>query len=606
MPDEGPHHGHSVSPAEKPQSGESLPADMQVPDSEKAERVSAVRDFFTGLKKSLKTISLYRHNTAHYANYLENTFKILSDALERYENISLAVEQHAFKYLGESIYEAEANERNFAFNFYRDGIRLLAFRQGLTIQELLDFVLVCISDFGTSGAHGDMVSQLWKNDFDHIEYVVVESFSFGGESTEQTKLEVDKIVDYLYRRLTTKGEDSHPFARLSLDDLEIELEDVQQVSGVDIRDEVASEKEKKQVRDELENERRGPIFERLQDILLSVFEEEIDQPTGQALMDGFEQLFDWFLLSEDLASIDALFRRLKKLLEKNLPPESLVWAQQVAGKLRERMSSEQTIEKIGDILEAKADRDIYELSFRYLTGLGPDICPAVLRTLERLTNPDARRLLCEVLVNSGKDVPEVFAEKLVNPKANFVRDMLYILDKISPPDKLKHVSRLLAHPNLAIRIEAIKSIASSEDMAASAYMLRALRDKEPQVRITAASQLPNFDPGIAKRSLMEVVNSDEFAQRPEKEQGAFYAALSSLTDGEVMSFLRERLRSTTVLGKKKLADHKKVIISGIAQSGSIAAYRLLKGELESGNMEEDVAQAAIRTCNRLKDRLLGA
>ena len=82
-------------------------------------------------------------------------------------------------------------------------------------------------------------------------------------------------------------------------------------------------------------------------------------------------------------------------------------------------------------------------------------------------------------------------------------------------------------------------------------------------------------------------------------------SLASLNDQEVMDFIRSQLRATSLLGRKKLADQKKNIVSGLANSGSIAVYRVLKAELEAGVKDSDLAAAIERACKRLKGRLLG-
>jgi hypothetical protein len=604
MDDSNPEGPSLELDVETPLELDSSPAVPQ--DEEIKSRVNDVGEFFTQLKKGIKTIGLYRHNTQQYETYLQHAYNSLTETLEKYETIQLTVEQSTFKYLNNVIYQAEAAEQNFAFRFYRDGVRLLVFRRGLTSEELLNFVLICLSSSRTSeGSQEDVISLLWKNNFEHIEYVVIESFSLGGESNDQTKIEVDKIVNYLYKRITTESEDSHQFARLSLEDLEIELDDVQQVSGVAIGDSPISDKEKSEVQKELAEDQRKGMLARLTGILLDLFEEDLDQDLAQTLSGAFLQIFDSYLIQEDFPGIDSLFRQMRSLEQRHLPTESLAWARQIAHQMLAKLAEPESIDRIADMLEATSDKARYQQIYQYLVHLNPSTAGLILHALERINKPEARRLLCEVLSVLGKNVPEIFVERLQNPKANLVRDMLYILDKLNPPDKLKYIAGLVSHPNLAIRIEALKSIARSGDISVGSYITKALRDKDAQVRATAAKLLPNFDHNIAKLSLLKIVQADDFDDKPDREQEAFYTSLASLNDQEVMDFIRGQLRATSLLGRKKLADQKKNIVSGLANSGSIAVYRVLKAELESGVKDSDLAAAIERACKRLKGRLLG-
>ncbi len=575
-------------------------------DEDEKQRVQTVKDFFVQLKKGIKTIGLYRHNTGQYTGYLEPAYTALREALEKSENIGLSVEQMSLSYHGIPVYEEEAGEQNLAFKFYRDGVRLLVFRKDLSSQELLDFVLVCLTHVQADEAvPEDMVSLLWKQDFKNIEYVVIESFALGSEGTDQTKLEVDKIVSYLYGRLTSQSADSHQFARLSLDDLELEIEDVKQVAGVNIAGQTTGQAEKDAIQAEILSYDRTQLLVRFSTILTDIFSGEIDQQLGQKLVTAFDQLFDGYLLNEDLPSIDRLFAEIEKLKKSALPPESMAWANQVALGLRQRMSQESTIARLGDILDTRGDRESYQQIYRYLVGLETAAASAMLQTLEHLNKVEARRLFCEALAVLGRDVPNVFAQRLNSPKANLVRDMLYILDKLNPPDKTRMVAGLLAHPNLALRMEALKSIAQSDDPGVGAYLTRALRDKDPQVRATAAGLLPGVDPVIARQVLMAIAERTDFAEKPEREQVAVWTALSNIGTPDILEYLQKQLRTSSLLGKKKLAGHKKSLVAGMANSGSIAVYRLLKAELEAGIRDQEVAGAVERACKRLKERLLG-
>ncbi|MBW1811380.1 MAG: hypothetical protein JRJ87_24540 [Deltaproteobacteria bacterium] len=575
-------------------------------DEEIKNRVKDVGEFFAQLKKGIKTIGLYRHNTQQYETYLQHAYNSLTETLEKYEAIQLTVEQSTFKFLKNVIYQAEAAEQNFAFRFYRDGVRLLVFRKGLTSEELLSFVLICLSSSRTSdSSQEDVISMLWKSDFEHIEYVVIESFSLGSESNDQTKVEVDQIVNYLYKRITTESGDSHQFARLSLEDLEIELDDVQQVSGIAIGKSPVLAKEREAIYAELAADERDGMISRLTDVLLDLFEEDLDQELAKTIGDAFMQIFDNQLLKEDFKGVDALFRKVRGLETRHLPAESLAWARQSAHRMLAKLAEPESIEKIADMLDSSSDKELYQLIHQYLAHLDPSTASPILHALERLNRPEARRLLCKVLAILGKEVPKMFAEKLQSPKANYVRDMLFILDTINPPDKIKYIASLVSHPNLAIRIEILKSIASSGDLTVGSYITKALKDKDAQVRATAAALLPNFDLGIAKRALMSIVQADTFAEKPDREQMAMYTALANVNDPEVMAYIRDQLHATSLLGKKKLVDHKKNIINGLANSGSIDVFRLLKAELESGVKDQELQAVMQRACKRLKERLLG-
>jgi len=185
-----------------------------------------------------------------------------------------------------------------------------------------------------------------------------------------------------------------------------------------------------------------------------------------------------------------------------------------------------------------------------------------------------------------------------------VRDMLFVLEKLSPPELLTLKARLLRHPNLAIRLEAIKSMARSNDLAAGNHLVRALKDEDAQIRATAARLLASFDPALAQGSLLDAARQEDFCERPDREQVAVFSALSQIDSPQVASFLRQTLHSSSLLGRKRLEQTKKNLLAGMVDSASLAAFRLLRAELAAGLKPAELSRQAQRACERLKERLL--
>ncbi|HOX46310.1 MAG TPA: HEAT repeat domain-containing protein [Myxococcota bacterium] len=579
----------------------------ELKDEEIAPQVSAAKDVFNEMQKSLKQIALYRHNTGQYGEYCDRTYKLLAGFLEQYENLPLRVEQLGFKLHGEWVYQEDASEMNLAHKFYRDGVRILVFRRGLPAEELLNFILILMTNIRSREyQYEDMVSLLWKGEFQCLEYVVVDSVSVGGESEEQARAEVDKIVNYLYKKLTSATKDTLSFARISLEDLDIELEDVEQAKGLVIKGMTATDELKERVQKELEEEDENRVLPKLVLILFKVLEDELDQDLGQALGELFVQLLDSFLIHEDFQGINQMLRKLAALERKSLPQGNLARVQQIEREFFQRMGEAERIAQVAKILDGMAEIKDPQNVLLYLSRLEEQSIVPMLQALEGMERQEARRMFCDALAVLGKEQIEVFVRRLESTKANLVRDMMYLIDKLNPPDKLKIVAKLLDHPNLAIRLEALQTLSASGADSVRPYVLKALGDGDMQMRVTAARMLTHFDLSTATKTLLAMVQHPDFGKKEPNEQTAFFAALASTNTQEAMEYFVGELRATSVISRKKLAEHKRLMVNGLALSGSIAAYKLLKSELEAGIKEEDVAQAAERACAKLRDKLLGA
>lgn len=583
------------------------PGEGNISESDAGQRIALARDFFTRLVKGIKTIGLYRHAKGKYGEYLKDAYETLSALLDKYEVMPLRVQQNAFRYISENVYEEEPGDQNIAFKFYRDGIRLITFRQGLTAEELLDFVMICLTSFTQDAfVHEDMGSLMWKQDFAHIEHVVMESFVLGstGLADDEAKIEVDKIVDHLYHGLTSRTSDGHKYAKLSLDDLDIEIDNVEQIGGLVVKASPATAQDQMNVQFQLEQHDSRRMMPRLAEILFEVLEEELDMELAQSIEQAFYSLLDSFILQEDLDGIEALLTRLEEAQWGQLPPGSKALVAHVFRAMLGMMGDQERLFQVAEMLEVTSKPEKFKSAERYLYRLDEFAAGALLGVLESVTKLEVRRMLCDKLASFGQANLDDYVHRLGNPKANVVRDMLYIIDKLKPGNKSRILARLLKHPNLALRLEALKSIGDGSEMEASAYIMTAMKDSDAQVRATAAMLLPNFDQGVAKRTLLAAVKDPGFADKSDREQVAVYAGLAATDAPDALHFFRDELQHTGLIGRKHRLEQKRNMIRGMAETGTISAYRLLN-EFRTVVREEELVPVVERACARLRQRLLG-
>ena len=571
-------------------------------DLQPAERVKNV---FVQFNKSLKTIALHRHAAGQYAQYLAPAYELLDDILSEQENLTLTVDQNAFRFANQPVYEEEVSEQNIAFKFYRDRVRLLVFYKGLSEQELLDFALICLTNIRHDDPFADdMVGLMWAKEFEHIDYVQVKSYTLGEESPELSKQEVEKIVAYLYQSLTAVSDDTFQFARLSLEDLELVLDNVEKTQGVTVEGITAREGQKAFAQAEVEKDEKEGLLPRLATILMTLFEEELEPPLHDVIEGAFLHLVESFLLMENFEGVDRLFADFRNLEVEKLPKDSAELVKRIFGRLVAKMSEKDTVVKLAEILETTASEDVYQRIRRYLLHLREPPLQPMLAALEKINRKEARDVLCEALAAHGKQEVELFTSRLHSKKANLVRDMLTILDVIGPEDKLKHVAGLLEHPNLAIRLEAIKSIGASEDPEAVNYITGALNDEDAQVRIATAAVLPERDKFFTRAQLLPIVQKPEFKDRADREQMVFCKSLALTENQEVFDFFSEQVQASGgLLGRKRTQDFKKNIINGLANAGTATTLKFLTGLLESGIKDKEVLSAAERARKRLVEKL---
>jgi hypothetical protein len=227
-------------------------------DPVNAEKVDAARVIASQLLKGVKQIAMYRHAEAKFPEFLDKAHAAFTQYLEQYGPLALKVEQQNFQLLQQDLFEEPTP---MAFKFYRDGIRNLIFRPGLTAEELVTFTLIATSE-PERGAD-DVLAQLWKAAIEHLEYVVVEGFKMDELSEAEVQVEVDQIVSFLYARLRTQSQDFLRFARVSTEDLEVKLEGIDQIRGAVVQGNPAPDDLKARLQKEIVEEETARLFPKL-------------------------------------------------------------------------------------------------------------------------------------------------------------------------------------------------------------------------------------------------------------------------------------------------------------------------------------------------------
>ena len=569
--------------------GMSLDIDLEMePEGPEAsdEGPAQIKDFFSKLRKGWKSISMYRHDTARFLDFLKPALASLEPYFASREMLSLSIDEARFRLGEHPVYEEELSDQNLAFRFYREGVRLLIFRSGLEVEELLEFSLVCIGgarqDEGT-----DLVGQLWEKEFGHIEYVVVDSFSVSGESDEQAKVEVEKILAYLHQGLSSQNADVFNIARLNLDDLEAELDDVTQAVGLNVKGEVATEHQKKTLLDELSEDEQSLLMPRFIELMVLLLQYPVDEELGQALEDLAYQMLDAAILEADLDRVVRLVDSLKALMGQPLLDECKQLVQKVGQGLVARMGDAERVSQIGDILES-ANPQTADAVRRYLEQLGEGALIPLLDVLEKLKRKEARDLIAQQLLRYGVSHLEKFVHRLGGASPNMVRDLLGIIEALNPPDKLTIIGQLLTHQNMMIRLEAVRSIGEAGDLSSKEDIMQAFNDKDAQVRVVATRYLPAFAPSQSGGLLRARIDNPGFEELSPREQSTLFVAYAHSFAPEAASFFREKLRETSLFNKKRMLEQKRALVSTLALSGSLVGLQVIDGELKAGVKDKEL------------------
>lgn len=567
-------------------------------DPVKRKQVELGRAVAYHLLKGLKVIAMYRHNESKYGEYLQKAWESLAEYTKAYGMLNLKVEITNFTIHKQDLFTEESP---IPYKFFKDGIRQLIFRDGFTLEEMTSFTMIALTDPDRGGAD-DINVQLWRAQMPHFEYIMVEGFKVDECSDEEVQVEVDKIVAYLQKRLRTNSDDFVRFARLSEEDLEMQMDNVDQMRGVVITGVTATADLKARLQREVHEEENQRLFPKLISAVFQVVENGVSD--AGLLGDMFTQLLDAMLLQEDFAIINQVVLKLRAMEQRAGADSSI--GELLRGFIQ-KMGEEQRLNRIGEILKYSKLKNPPEV-VKYLTNVSQESVPALLGTLEVIELAENRTLLCDVLVAFAKVNPDPFVEKLKGAdKPQLQRDMVYVLDRANHPDKIKFFSTVLKSKNLALRLEVMAIIARGRTGEARKLIATMLEDETLQVRLQAARVLPEFDREKAYVDLLRMVKDKKFEEKTPQEKEGLYVALGSTgVPGAIQFFSQVVSQKSGFFNKQKMITEKTLAVAGLGGACTIQTAKLLQEITEDKTQPNEVIMAARMHLGRVRKALFGS
>lgn len=162
----------------------SLPTSGSAPQPKDARRglngpAREVAQVLHNFAKTTRSFGFYARDNSAIANFIEELESGFTEILDEYGAIRLVVGADRFVWKGDDVYLNPDREKGLPFRLFRDGIRGLVFKPGLTADELLELLDVFSrrQSTGRSAEEDDLVTLLWKLSLNNVSYEAVEGFT---------------------------------------------------------------------------------------------------------------------------------------------------------------------------------------------------------------------------------------------------------------------------------------------------------------------------------------------------------------------------------------------------------------------------------------------
>jgi hypothetical protein len=590
-------------------------------------RIEKTKDLLRYLANTVSAMKIFPSEHATVKAFVDLLTQKFSDFLTACQKLQVGIEEYSFTFGGKPVFSDDLTIKSLPFFFFKDGLQILFFYEGLDRQEILEFLELITAEAQKPAEDSDIVAALWERDFPNIQYYAPDEFLenriLAESQDSQTRQELPDLPgDFAHETIEVRI-DSSKFSRGKIELTPQDREEVQKGSAraeqEDVPDGIAAAAEgagpetpaakddgKKSpaaamdptlTEDELHslesmvrvNRTISPEEEFINLMVEIIFLEE-NMASCQATLDTlleyhFEQLQrgNFHVAMLIIQKTHELGRHLDKAPEKAALLESF----------RKRTVSPKTVEAVQALLAKKKSMD-WESLLGFFGMLGPPALSLAADLFEIAPRGEARHKILGFITETGSPNLGLLSSLADNARPDLAREIIGILSRIPGNRGIPHLSAFLSFQNKEVKLEAIHALGRIRDEMANRILLGFLKDPDEEVRIQAAMKLNPTEGGARVQQIVRDASVREFQAKSLKEKEAILSFLGRTRSPEALEFLRRALERTPLFASKRALEMRLAAIAGLESMGTEAALAVLqKGAIGRTKKIREACTAAL-------------
>lgn len=158
------------------------------------QKINTVKEILHQLTKTFSQLKIFSSDHPNIKKFTDLLYSKLHLFLVKHWKLQLGVEEFSFTFEEKPVFTETQINKSLPFLFYKDGIRMLFFYQGLKKEELIDFLEIIKKNSSLPAEESDVVISLWEKDLANIRYYAPYEFleTKIGEEREILTYQVDK------------------------------------------------------------------------------------------------------------------------------------------------------------------------------------------------------------------------------------------------------------------------------------------------------------------------------------------------------------------------------------------------------------------------------
>lgn len=531
-----------------------------------------IEEFVVALLKDYRTRQAYVRGNQLIERFHGALLDELRNLWEQLPHLTLTIDEGRLLWRDLPVYDQPISHDNFAFMFFREGLRTLAILPGCEQGELREFVEIIANV--RRGRSSDLLATLWHRDFSFIQIAYVDI----GE---------DEILDLpAGNRNAGAGE--------TIEDM-TEIERVVEEGPVstDVDDAfqqiLLSEADQGYLQREIELDEERELVHDVTLALLDQFEMR-DHERRQQVVDILRRFLPELLSGHDFATVALIVNELQLLANKTGEQDT---QELVVALLRDMSEAMATL--VSTAIDDAGHDPEGEVVSAMLGALQAEALPTLVRALPSISDPSLRGTIEQAIDDLVERFPTHLTELLIAHDPVLAAEAALILARLHIISAVEDVVRLAGRPEAVARRAGIEALGSMPVDVAGPVILKALDDVDWTVRKTALEAITRVAPEGAAREVRERISSRRFASRDEMEQTAFLKALVAAGPEEAVAELTELLNGRGRWGGKQAAIVRAGAARALLSVGTPEAARELK---KARNDRNSTVSNAVRLCLR--------
>ena len=539
-----------------------------------SEELKKAKDVIQSFLKSKKILRMYPSNNPIYINTIDDDFNKFKEFFYYKDELCLKIKQNEIFFDSEQVYASSEKEDNLALFFFKDGLREITFKKGITMEELEDFLKIVSLDFNRDALEDDIVTLFWEKDFQNIQYVVDETVLADEDDYEERA--VNAILE--------RQPDQDSIMKAYEDAVKEEV--VHDVSVVPL-----SDKDLQLLLQEFERDSEDKT-DKLTDILFEMIYLQPSKEDIEDIVGFFVNSVEYSVSRGNILLVTRILSRFRKMLDDKNEEEE---RKRLAKKILLLAGNESIINLLGEILDSghEMEEKIFE---DFVKFLDKNAIVPFMKILGELKSIHARKIVIDALILLGTKDIATLAKGLTDSRWYVVRNIIYVLRKIGDKRAVDYLLKTVKHGDIRVKKEVIRALGELGGGGVLQTLRDCLDDPEVQVRSAALRALGNIRSEAPKRIIMNKIAEKNFKDKDFEEKKEYFEVLAQWKDSEVYASVVGIFKKKTFLGRAKNDENRACAAYCLGLLGNKDALPILNKYRNNGSklMQELIFSAMKR------------